>query len=260
MPMNTAKAEQGEIQRLQKSLDERTAQLDSITKELEKFSYSVSHDLRAPLRAIEGFSKILLEDYNDKLDEEGKRFLKIIDSSSQKMTRLLDDLLKLSRLGRQEMNPAPVDMKEAVQTAWQDLQPGSTRKINLKVNPLPDGVGDPVLVLQIWTQLLDNAIKFTTPKEKATIEISGKSEADRNVYCIKDNGVGFNMKSAGKLFGVFQRMHTDEEFEGSGIGLAIVQRLVRRHSGEVWTEATLNEGANFYFTLPRVQTLGRNGA
>ncbi len=248
--MIIAKGEQKEIQRLQKALDEHAAQLQATNSELEKFTYSVSHDLRAPLRAIEGFSKILLEDYDDKLDDEGKRFLKIIDESSRKMTRLLDDLLILSRFGRQTINLEVVDMKESVDAAWEDLEPLPDRKIELKIDTLPEAWGDAALIQQIWTQLLANAVKFTGPKEKALIEVSGKTEGDRNVYCVKDNGVGFNMKSAGKLFGVFQRMHTEDEFPGSGIGLAIVQRIARRISGEVWTKATLDEGAAFYFALP----------
>ncbi len=236
---------------LREALHERTAQLETITNELEKFSYSVSHDLRAPLRAIEGFSKIMLEDYSDKLDEEGQRFLKIIDASSRKMTRLLDDLLLFSRLGRQEMKPTCVEMKELVSSVWEELTPNcGSRKIQLKLKTLPDAWGDSSLLRQIWTHLLQNAVKFTGPKEQATIEISAKVEPARVVYLIKDNGVGFDMKSADKLFGVFQRLHTEEEFMGSGIGLAIVQRLVRRHSGEIWTQAKTGEGAAFYFSLP----------
>jgi light-regulated signal transduction histidine kinase (bacteriophytochrome) len=241
-------------QNLQRALEESAAQLEATRQELERFTYSVSHDLRAPLRAIEGFSKILLEDYADKIDEEGQRYLKILDSSSRKMTRLLDDLLRLSRLGRQEMKPSPVDMCELVESVWHELQPaGAARQIDFKVHPLPEGWGDLALLREIWTSLIGNAVKFTALKENAAIEISGQEESDRIVYCIKDNGVGFNMKSAGKLFGVFQRLHTEEEFNGSGMGLAIAQRLVRRHSGEIWAEAKKDEGAMFFFSLPRLE-------
>ncbi|MEO6035890.1 MAG: ATP-binding protein [Verrucomicrobiota bacterium] len=249
--MNEQKMEKEELEELRQSLEKRTAQLEAMTSELEKFSYSVSHDLRAPLRAIEGFSKILLEDYTDKLDEEGQRFLKIIDGSSRKMTDLLDDLLLFSRLSRQEMNPARVDMGKAVQSAWEELRPDpGVRKVELNIDPLPDSWGDPALVQQVLKQLLGNAIKFTAPKTKAVIEVNGTKEPDRVVYRIKDNGVGFQMKSVSKLFGVFQRLHMPEEFDGNGIGLAIVQRLIRRQSGEVWAEAEADVGATFCFSLP----------
>lgn len=255
--MNKERSAEGEVETLRRDLAEKTAQLEATRQELEKFTYSVSHDLRAPLRAIEGFSKILLEDYPEKLDEEGQRYLKILDASSRKMTRLLDDLLRLSRLGRQEMTAARVNMHELATSVWQEIQPqGTGRKIDFKLNSLPDGWGDSVLLHQIWANLLENAIKFTAPRNPAVIEISGTTEPDRVVYSIKDNGVGFDMKSAGKLFGVFQRLHSEEEFNGSGMGLAIAQRLVRRHSGEIWADAKKDKGAAFYFTLPRVEKGG----
>jgi light-regulated signal transduction histidine kinase (bacteriophytochrome) len=243
-----------QVEKLQNALKERTAQLEATRQELEKFTYSVSHDLRAPLRAIEGFSKILLEDYAEKIDEEGQRYLNILDSSSRKMTRLLDDLLLLSRLSRQEMKPARINMSELVESTWQELQDkSSARKIDFIVHALPEGWGDAALLRRVWTNLISNAIKFTVFKEKAVIEISGETEPERVVYCIKDNGVGFNPSAATKLFGVFQRLHTEEEFHGSGMGLAIAQRLVRRHSGEIWGDAKKGEGAKFCFALPRVE-------
>lgn len=255
--MNEQSTEKGEVEQLREALEQRTTQLDAMTKELEKFSYSVSHDLRAPLRAIEGFSRILLEDYTEKIDEEGQRFLKIIDGSSRKMTALLDDLLQFSRLGRQEMSSSHLDMKQMVNSVWQELLPDpESRQIELKMGPLPAGWGDPTLVQHVWRQLMDNAIKFTAPKEKAIIEVGGVEEPGRTVFRIKDNGVGFHMKSAPKLFGVFQRLHTPEEFAGNGIGLAIVQRLVRRHSGEAWVEAEPGAGATFYFSLPAFNVSG----
>jgi two-component system sensor kinase len=241
-----------EVKALQNALEQRTVELDAIKKELEKFTYSVSHDLRAPLRAIEGFSRILLEDYSDKLDENGQHYLKILDASSRKMTQLLDDLLTLSRLGRQEMKCTQVDMRALATSVWGELKAKSAeRQIDFKIDSLPNAWGDAALLRQIWTNLIGNALKFTSPRECAKIEIIGKTETDQPVYCVKDNGVGFDMKFSAKLFGVFQRLHTDEEFKGNGIGLAIVQRLVRRHSGEVWADAKLNEGATFCFTLPR---------
>lgn len=248
-----------EVESLRVALQERTAELEAATQELEKFSYSVSHDLRAPLRAIEGFSKIVLEDYSDKLDDEGKRYLNIIDGSSRRMTTLLDDLLIFSRLGRQAMVLSEINMKEMVEAVWDELRfENGSRQIDLKISSPPDAQSDPALIHNIWKHLLGNALKFTAPRKDAKIEVSGKKEAERLVYCIKDNGVGFEMKSAQKLFGVFQRLHSAEEFPGNGIGLALVQRLVRRHGGEVWTEAKLDAGATFWFSLPILKVSSRN--
>ena len=249
--MDKRSEDNGEIERLRRALADRSAQLEAVTEELEKFSDSVSHDLRAPLRAIEGFAKILLEDYAEKIDEEGQRFLKILEGSGRKMTSLLDDLLKFSQLSRQEVSPSLLRMQPAVDSVWAELRPAPTaRTIELKVGSLPDGWGDPALVPQVWRRLLENAVKFTAPRAKAIIEISGTTEPGRVIYRIKDNGVGFEMKSASKLFGVFQRLHSAEKFDGNGIGLAIVQRLVRKNSGEAWAEARPGVGATFYFSLP----------
>lgn len=253
--MDKRSEDNGEIERLRRALADRSAQLEAVTEELEKFSCSVSHDLRAPLRAIEGFSKILLEDYADKIDEEGQRFLKILDGSSRKMTGLLDDLVEFSRLGRHEMQPSLLKMKSVVDSVWEELrQSPASRALELKVGPIPDGWGDPALVQQVWRRLLENAVKFTAPRVKAIIEISGTTEPGRVVYRIKDNGVGFDLKSVSKLFGVFQRLHSAEKFDGNGIGLAIVQRLVRRNSGEAWAEAEPGVGATFYFSLPSAKS------
>ena len=253
--MNKPSIESGEVEQLRQALAERTAQLETMTRELDEFSYSVSHDLRAPLRAIEGFSKILQEDHSGKLDEEAQRFLKIIDASSRRMTGFLDDLLKLSRLSRQEVRPSRLKMELAVNSVWEQLHPESaSRNVELKVSSLPDGWGDPSLIQHVWRQLLDNALKFTAPKGNAIIEISGTHEPGRVVYRIKDNGVGFDMKCASRLFGVFQRLHAPEEFHGNGIGLAIVRRSVRRNSGEAWAEAEPGGGATFYFSLPPAET------
>lgn len=255
--MNEESAVAPEVETLRDALNKKNRELELTRQELERFTYSVSHDLRAPLRAIEGFSKILLEDYGGKIDEDGQRYLKILENSSQKMTRLLDDLLQLSRLGRQEMKPSRLDMRELVASVWQELQSKRMgRQIEFKPGPLPEAWGDAALLRLVWLHLLGNAVKFTAPKENAIIEVTGAMEPDRIVYCVKDNGVGFNMKAAGKLFGVFQRLHSEEEFIGSGMGLAIVQRLVRRHSGDVWAEAEKDRGATFCFSLPHVE----NGA
>ncbi|MEO6181594.1 MAG: ATP-binding protein [Verrucomicrobiota bacterium] len=249
--MSQKTIKQTETEDLRRALEERTLQVEAVTKELEKFTYSVSHDLRAPLRAIEGFSRILLEDYNDKLDEDGRRYLNIIDCSSRKMTHLLDALLMFSRLGRQELKLTRLNMHELVSSVWDELNSQTApRKIELKLNKIPDALGDVTLMRHIWENLLGNAIKFTAKKDRAIIEISGKLKRGQVVYCIKDNGVGFNMKAADKLFGVFQRLHSQEEFDGNGMGLALVRRLVRRHSGDIWGEAEVGEGATFCFHLP----------
>lgn len=220
------------------------------TAELEAFSYSVSHDLRAPLRAIDGFSRILLEDYGDEVDAECHRLLDVIRSSTKNMGQLIDDLLAFSRLGRQEMKPTIVDMRGLVASVMQELQSLTTnRDVQCHIGELPPVRGDRAMIRQVVVNLLSNALKFTNSKASAVIEI-GHTEADgRGVYYVKDNGVGFDMQYADKLFGVFQRLHTADEFEGTGVGLAIVHRIVQRHEGQVWAESVVNEGATIYFTL-----------
>jgi PAS domain S-box-containing protein len=230
----------------------RTAQLEAANKELEAFSYSVSHDLRAPLRAIDGFSRMILEDYTGKLDDEGKRYLNIIRSNTQKMGQLIDDLLLFSRLGRQGIRVSEMDMGKLAKAVSDELKliiP--ERKIHFTIKPLSPIHGDQAMIRQVFANLLSNAIKFTRPRDTAFIEISGSGEGNENVYSVKDNGVGFDMQYVGKLFGVFQRLHSAEEFEGMGVGLAIVQRIIHRHGGRVWAEGKVDEGATFYFTLPQ---------
>jgi PAS domain S-box-containing protein len=237
--------------KLEQRVVQRTAQLEAANKELEAFSYSVSHDLRAPLRAIDGFSRVILEDYIDKLDDEGKRYLNIIRSNTQKMGQLIDDLLVFSRLGRQELKTTGIKMEEMAKAAFEELKPTiQKREVRFKVESLPTGYGDRSMIHQVFVNLLSNAVKFTRPKETAIIKVEGKSEGDESIYSIKDNGVGFDMQYVNKLFGVFQRLHSSEEFEGTGVGLAIVQRIIHRHGGRVWAEGKVGEGATFYFTLP----------
>ncbi|OGW52693.1 MAG: hypothetical protein A2Y81_09685 [Nitrospirae bacterium RBG_13_43_8] len=244
-----------EIHKLNEELEmrvaSRTAQLEAANKEMESFSYSVSHDLRAPLRAIEGFSNILLKDYIDKLDDEGKRLLNVIQSSAQKMEELINDLLALSRLGKKEIEPLDIDMEKLAKTVFEELtiEPDKVRA-QLNVKPLPPARGDQGMIHQVFANLLQNAIKFTRLKEDPVIEVGGYSENSNNVYYVKDNGAGFDMRYKDKLFGVFQRLHSGEEFEGTGIGLAIVQRIINRHGGQIWAEGKVNEGATFYFVLP----------
>jgi PAS domain S-box-containing protein len=244
-----------EIRQLNAELEQRvaarTAQLQAINQELEAFAYSISHDLRAPLRAIDGFSRMILEDYGDKFDAEGQRMFNAIRANAQRMDKLITDLLTLSRIARGEMSVARLDMTALVHQVFAEIAPPEERdKVALSVAPLPEVKGDPVQMRQVWSNLLANALKFTRPKTERRIEVGGYVEGNRNVYFVKDNGVGFDPRYAHKLFGIFQRLHKASEFEGTGVGLAIVQRIVHRHSGTVWAEGELNQGATFYFALP----------
>jgi light-regulated signal transduction histidine kinase (bacteriophytochrome) len=231
---------------------ERTAQLEAANKELESFSYSVSHDLRAPLRAISGFASALIEDHAAQLNSEGQHYLQIVCDSASQMGRLIDDLLAFSRLGRKEIDKEEIDMRHLAKSVFNELRaPNPERKIAFKVEPLPFALGDRAMLRQVWVNLLSNALKFTSRKEGAVIEIGCQAGADQEIYYIKDNGAGFEMEYAGKLFGVFQRLHSTEEFEGTGVGLAIVQRIIHRHGGRVWAEGKVDEGATISFVLPR---------
>jgi light-regulated signal transduction histidine kinase (bacteriophytochrome) len=237
---------------LEQRVKRRTAQLESANRELESFSYSVSHDLRAPLRAIDGFSRILLKDYASRLDAEGQRLLDIIRANTQQMGQLIDDLLAFSRLGRRELKAAALDMGTLVRNVVGELQNTlGGRTVQWDLKPLPATRADRALMHQVWVNLLGNALKFSRRKEAAIIEVGCRPDGDEDIYYVKDNGVGFDMQFAHKLFGVFQRLHRYEEFEGTGVGLALVQRIVQRHGGRAWAEGLLNGGACFYFSLPR---------
>lgn len=248
-----------EIHRLNAQLEqrvaERTAQLEASNKELEAFAYSVSHDLRSPLRAIDGFSRIIVEDYADKLDTEGNRLLSVVRANAQQMDQLITDLLMLSRATRTEMQRIPVDMTTLAQSVYHEVAASCAQdRFVFSLAPLAMTLGDPVLLRQVWRNLLDNAIKYTQPKQSPRIEVGGYLESNMNVYFVKDNGVGFNPAYTHKLFGVFQRLHKTEEFVGTGIGLAIVQRIIHRHGGQVRAEGQIGEGAVFYFSLPIKET------
>jgi signal transduction histidine kinase len=233
-------------------LASRTAQLEAANKELESFSYSVSHDLRAPLRAVDGFSRMLEEDYADKLDEEGKRILKTIREGGRKMGQLIDDLLAFSRLSRKRLATSEVDMRSLAQQVFAEMQANqSAGRARLVVDPMPPACGDPVMLRQVWVNLLANGIKFSSPHHQPEVTAGAREDTDEAVYHVKDNGVGFDMRYYDKLFGAFQRLHREEEFPGTGVGLAIVQRVVARHGGRVWAESTPDQGATFYFALPK---------
>ncbi len=230
----------------------RTVQLEAANKELEAFAYSVSHDLHAPLRAIDGFSRILLEDQADKLDDEGKRLLNVVRDNTIRMEQLIDDILKFSRTGRKEMALAEIDMERLAREVFAELQPAvDGSKLQVEIERLPAAKGDSAMMRQVFVNLLSNALKFSRKKEPARIKVGGSIEGDGAVYYVKDNGAGFDMQFADKLFGVFQRLHAVTEFEGTGIGLAIVKRIITRHGGRVWAEGKVNEGATIYFSLPR---------
>jgi PAS domain S-box-containing protein len=243
-----------EIRELNLELEERvksrTAELETANKELEAFSYSISHDLRAPLRAVDGFSQAVIEDYGAQLPEEGRNYLNTIREGAQRMGVLIDDLLTFSRLSRLPLNSQPVNTKRLVADALEDLHPQeSGRKIDIRLGELPPCTGDPALLKQVWVNLLSNALKYTRKRDEAVVEIGSKKENGHYVYFVSDNGTGFDMQYANKLFGVFQRLHRQDEFEGTGVGLAIVQRVVNRHDGRVWAQAEPDKGATFYFNL-----------
>jgi light-regulated signal transduction histidine kinase (bacteriophytochrome) len=237
---------------LERRVEERTVQLADAVKQLEAFSYSISHDLKAPLRAINGFSKALLEDYGPSLEDEARVYLNSIAKGAEKMGQLITDLLEFSRLGRNKMSSSDIDMSELAQSVFDELaRAAPERNIECRLQPLPSACGDRAMIRQVLVNLLSNAIKFSKPARTASIEVGySGSDAGRNTYYVKDNGAGFDMQYRDKLFGVFQRLHSVKEFEGTGVGLAIVERIVVRHGGRVWAEGLVNQGATFHFTLP----------
>ncbi|AFN73490.1 sensory box histidine kinase [Melioribacter roseus P3M-2] len=235
---------------LEIKVKERTAELENANKELEAFSYSVSHDLRAPLRAIDGFSKILIEDYSTALDEEGLRILNVVRDNTKKMSQLIDDILAFSRVSRHQLKKTRIDMQTLVNSIYYELTSEWERaNITLNIYDMPDAHGDPTMMRQLWSNLISNAIKFSSKKDNPVIEIGSMPDKDRIVYWIKDNGAGFEMKYYNKLFGVFQRLHTETEFSGTGVGLAIAKRIVSRHDGDMWAESEPGKGSTFYFYL-----------
>jgi PAS domain S-box-containing protein len=248
------KRAENEIKALNTQLEarvaQRTAELEVANKELEAFSYSVSHDLRAPLRAINGFAGIVLEDFGPQLPEEGRHYLERVRKGGQRMGELIDDLLAFARLSRQPLNRQQVDVTQLVQEVLAEVNPtGSGRQIETRVHELPTCHGDRVLLKQVWVNLLSNAVKYTRGRTPAILEVGWEQTNGEGFYFVRDNGVGFDMQYANKLFGVFQRLHRAEDFEGTGVGLAIVQRVIHRHGGRVWAAAEPGRGATFHFTL-----------
>ncbi len=245
-----------EIKRLNEDLErrvtERTSQLQAVNKELEAFAYSISHDLRAPLHTIQGFTGILMEDNADSLGDNAKHACTVIRNETHRMGTLIDDLLRLSRSSIQQMQMSPLDMEDLVKAAFaENTPPAARQRVDFRVDAMPPAVGDPRLIRQVWANLLTNAVKYSAKRERADIRAGGEEKEGENVYWVEDNGAGFDMKYADKIFGVFQRLHSSSEFEGSGVGLAIVQRIVQRHGGKVWTHGEVDKGAKFFFSLPR---------
>jgi signal transduction histidine kinase len=238
-----------EIRKLNDDLKRRAAELEAINLELKAFNYSVSHDLRAPLLVIGGFSRKVQEKYSAQLDAKGGQFLDTICRNAQNMQQLIDDLLTFSQLDNRKIKVLEVNMGELAKAVFDELgnlDPGRT----LVLKPLPQVRADKAMIRQVFVNLLSNAFKFTKSKGHGVIEIGGVAKDDKTVYYVKDNGIGFDMQDADKLFNVFQRLHNPDEFEGTGVGLAIVKRIIHRHGGWVWAEGTVNEGATFYFSLP----------
>ena len=240
-----------ENQALENRLAEARAQLEDANREMEAFTYSVSHDLKGPVRAIDGFTKMILKDYSQAMDAEFRRRFEIVLENTQLMAGLIEGLLTLSRIGRKGLSCSTIDMRAMFETSWKEINacnPG--RKIDFRIGNLLPAYGDASLIRQVVSNLLSNAGKFTRRRKQALIEVNSCSEEGALIYSVKDNGTGFDMQYYNKLFGVFQRLHSASEFEGTGIGLAIVQRIIQKHEGRVWAEGKPGKGAAFYFSLP----------
>jgi two-component system, sensor histidine kinase and response regulator len=246
------RAAEQRVLELNEQLGSRVSELAAANAELEAFSYSVSHDLRAPLRQVTGFVRCLKKAEGGSADAQTEEYIGLIQDSVTRMGRLIDDLLEFSRMGRTEMNQEPVRLRPLLDQALLTLQPGTEgRQIEWQIDPLPEVCGDPAMLRQVWTNLLDNALKFTRPRACARIDVGARSEPGEHVLFVRDNGVGFDSRYADKLFGVFQRLHGRSQFEGTGIGLASVRRIISRHGGRAWAESAPDQGTTIYFSLPK---------
>jgi len=235
-------------------VNERTMELMAANQELEAFTYSVAHDLRAPLRHIDAFTKIIFDDFAEQIPEEAQRYLQNIRKGSQNMNQLVDDLLNLARVGRQELKREITPLNPLVDEVIADLRRDTEkREIEWRIEALPTVQCDPGLIKQVFVNLLSNAVKYTRPRAKAVIEVGYQYVDEELVFFVRDNGVGFNMKYSNKLFGVFQRLHRADEFEGTGVGLATVDRIIRKHGGRIWADSELDKSTTFYFTLDRAR-------
>lgn len=239
-----------ELKQVNEHLEHRTADLAEANGELESFSYSVAHDLRAPLRQIAGYSNVLIQTHGPQLDDEGRRYLEKVEAGARKMGRLVDDLLSLSKVGRQELSLQDTPLDSLLRQVVEDLAPEcSGREVEWRIGDLFSAECDPGLMKQVFVNLLSNAVKYTGKRAHAVIQIGQMMQNELRVIFVRDNGVGFEMQYVGKLFGVFQRLHKARDFEGTGVGLAIVQRIIRKHGGRIWAEAEIDQGATFFFTL-----------
>lgn len=240
--------------RLEKQVRERTRKLEQANSDLEAFSYSVSHDLRTPLRAITGFSQILQEDYADNLGEEGQRLLSVVIDNTDKMATLIDDILSFSRVSRAELVKTEVNVEQLFEDAIQNMlesYPELKDKVNIQIGDLPKTEGDMSLLKQVAVNLISNAVKYSSKEKTIRIEVGCRHDGDQPVYYVRDNGVGFDMQYTDKLFGVFERLHSSADFEGTGVGLSLVHRIIEQHNGEIWAESEPGEGATFYFKLQK---------
>jgi len=241
------------VHKLNEKLERKVLQLESVNKDLESFSYSVSHDLRTPLRAVHGYTKMLKEDYITQLDPEANRLMDNVMNYAKKMGQLIDDLLSFSRIGRKELMKENIPMNDIVSNLCSEIKSeNNLRNIQFEIDELLPAQGDSVVIKQAWINLISNAVKYSKLNTKTIIKIGSEVKGDEIIYHVKDNGVGFDMRYADKLFGVFQRLHSDKDFDGTGVGLAIVHRIICKHGGNVWAEGKVNEGATFYFSLPKI--------
>ena len=246
-----------ELNNTNEELKKNIELVKTTNNEIKTFSYTVAHDLRAPLRAMSGYAEMLNRNYGKALDQEAKRIINNIQQNASKMGRLIDDLLSFSRLGREELNLTNVCMEELTKEVLVELNKAIDNKVDIRIRKLPDVMGDRNLLYQVMMNLISNAIKYSSKKENALIEVFSEYKNEEVIFVVKDNGSGFDMKYSGKLFHVFQRLHSDDEFEGNGIGLATVSRIIAKHGGRIWAEGQVDVGATFYFTLPNKQEKNR---